>query len=190
MYLAWIGGMPILIIGLVSLVCAVAYTGGPFPLAYHGLGDLFVFVFFGLIAVAGTAYLQLGIFPAEAWLAGAGVGALSTAILVVNNLRDRPTDEKVGKRTMAVRLGDRGSKLQYLLLVALAAIVPLIGILGFEWPAAALAALFGVLLAIRPLRMVFGFRERRDLLPALPATAAALIVYSVALALGLAFGGG
>ena len=82
-YLVTVGGWPIVWIGLVSVACAVLYTGGPAPLAYHGMGDLFVFVFFGLVAVAGTYYVQAGTWPADAWLAGVGVGALSTAVLVV-----------------------------------------------------------------------------------------------------------
>ncbi len=188
-YLVWVGGMPIVVIGLVSLVCAIAYTGGPFPLAYHGLGDLFVFVFFGLVAVGGTVYLQAGTFPAEAWLAGAGVGALSTAILIVNNLRDRPTDAAVGKRTMAVRLGDGGSKIEFMLMLVGAAAVPVIGVALHGWPVASLAAFLGILLAVRPLKMVLGFKERADLIPALPATAAALIVYAAGLSLGLVLGG-
>ena len=188
-YLVWVGGLPIVVIGLVSLVCAIAYTGGPFPLAYHGLGDLFVFVFFGLVAVGGTVYLQLGAFPAEAWLAGAGVGFLSTAILVVNNLRDRPTDAAVGKRTMAVRLGDGGSRVEYILMLVGAGAVPLVGMALYDWPSLTLAALLGIGLALRPLKMVMAFRERAELIPALPATAAALIVYSVGLALGLVLGG-
>src|SRR6185503_15872793 len=90
-YLVSVGGWPIVVIGLASLACAVGYTAGPFPLAYLGLGDLFVFVFFGLVAVSGTYYVQALDFSAESFLAGAAVGALSTAILVVNNLRDRTT---------------------------------------------------------------------------------------------------
>lgn len=190
LYLVSVGGMPIVVIGLVSLVCAVAYTGGPFPLAYHGLGDLFVFVFFGLVAVAGTLYLQVGAFPMEGWTAGAGVGALSTAILIVNNLRDRPTDAKVGKRTLAVRLGDDGSKAEYVLMLLVAGAVPVAGMALHGWPVAVLASWLGLAVAIRPLRTVLGFRERTDLLPALPATAAALLVYSAGLALGLALGSG
>ena len=97
-YLVWVGGWPILWVGVLSLVCAVAYTGGPFPLAYLGLGDLFVFVFFGLVAVAGTYWVQARALPPDVLLAGVGVGALSTAILVVNNLRDLATDTRAGKR--------------------------------------------------------------------------------------------
>ena len=96
-YLVWVGGWPILWVGVLSLVCAVAYTGGPFPLAYLGLGDLFVFVFFGLVAVTGTYWVQARELPPDALLAGVGVGALSTAILVVNNLRDLATDEAGGE---------------------------------------------------------------------------------------------
>ena len=187
-YLVWVGGLPIVVIGLVSLVCAIAYTGGPFPLAYHGLGDLFVFVFFGLVAVGGTAYLQLGTFPAEAWLAGAGIGALSTAILIVNNLRDRPNDAEVGKRTMAVRLGDGGSKAEYILMLVIAGAVPVAGVLLYGWPMAAMAAWLGLAVALRPLKMVMTFTERVELMPALPATAAALIVYALGMSVGLSIG--
>src|SRR5690606_6869307 len=133
-YLVMVGGWPIVLIGLLSLACAVAYTGGPFPLAYHGLGDVFVFLFFGLVAVSGTYYVQALSFPAEAFWAGAGVGALSTAILVVNNLRDRETDAGAGKRTLAVRIGLRASQVQYVLLLGLAAAVPALGIPLFGWP--------------------------------------------------------
>ncbi|MEE8146308.1 MAG: 1,4-dihydroxy-2-naphthoate polyprenyltransferase, partial [Longimicrobiales bacterium] len=99
LYLVAVGGWPIVWIGLASLFCAVAYTGGPFPLAYHGLGDPFVFVFFGLVAVGGTYWVQALTVPADVFLAGAGMGALSTAILVANNLRDLETDTLAGKRT-------------------------------------------------------------------------------------------
>ena len=124
-YLVWVGGVPILVIGILSLICAVAYSAGPFPLAYHGLGDLFVFVFFGLIAVSGTYWVQAGEFELDLLLAGAGVGTLTTAILVVNNLRDIPSDERAGKRTLAVRLGASGTKAEFLLLVLKAGAVPL-----------------------------------------------------------------
>lgn len=184
-YLVWIGGWPIVIIGLASLACAVLYTGGPFPLAYHGLGDLFVFVFFGLVAVAGTYYVQALVFPVEAWWAGVGVGALSTALLVVNNLRDRETDARAGKRTMAVRLGRAGTQVEYLLLLLLAVLVPAVGVRIFGWPGTATAAWIGVLAAIPAARRVLTFDDPRQLLPALGQTARALMVWSVGLALGL-----
>lgn len=111
LYLATVGGWPILALGVVSLVCAVAYTGGPFPLAYHGLGDVFVFLFFGLFAVLGSAWVQVPhTIPLAWWLIAAAVGLQATSIIAVNNLRDLVTDRGVGKYTLAVRLGDRASR--------------------------------------------------------------------------------
>jgi 1,4-dihydroxy-2-naphthoate octaprenyltransferase len=187
-YLVFVAGWPILWIGLASLACAVLYTGGPAPLAYHGLGDVFVFVFFGLVAVGGTTYVQIGAWPADALLAGAGVGALSTAVLVVNNLRDIETDAAAGKRTLAVRLGRSGTRTEYALLLAAAAAVPPIGVLALGWPLAALAALVAFLVAVPPARAVLAHAHPRELLPALGGTARVLAVYGIALAAGLALG--
>lgn len=184
-YLAWVGGWPIVVIGLASLACAVAYTGGPYPLAYHGLGDLFVFVFFGLVAVSGTVYVQGLVWPADAFLAGAGMGALNTAILVVNNLRDIPTDARAGKRTLAVRLGPGGTKAEYVLLMALAAAVPPVGVVVYGWPLASLAALVAVPAGLPAFRTVLTFRDPRELLPALGQTARVVALYGVLLGLGL-----
>jgi 1,4-dihydroxy-2-naphthoate octaprenyltransferase len=116
LYLTTFGGWPILVLGCISLVCAVAYTAGPFPLAYVGLGDLFVLLFFGFFAVLGTLWVQQPVwpFPLLAWLVAATVGLQATAIIAVNNLRDIPTDARVGKRTLAVRLGDRLTRRYYL----------------------------------------------------------------------------
>ncbi len=119
-YLTWVGGWPILTLGLASLVCAVAYTAGPFPLGYHGLGDLFVLLFFGFGAVVGTYFVQAGEVSAGALGAGFALGALATAILVVNNLRDRAGDAEAGKRTLAVRFGPRFARIEYAGLVAAA----------------------------------------------------------------------
>ena len=106
-YLVWVAGWPIVAIGLGSLLCGFAYTGGPAPLGYLGLGDLFVFIFFGVVAVTGSYYVQALTVTSSVLIASTGVGALATAILVVNNLRDRHTDKGAGKRTLAVRLGQR-----------------------------------------------------------------------------------
>lgn len=187
-YLVFVGGWPIVIIGLASVACAVLYTGGPYPLAYHGLGDVFVFLFFGLIAVAGTVYVQALTWPPDAWLAGAGLGALSTAILVVNNLRDIETDAKANKRTLAVRLGPAGTKAEFLIMLAVGAAVPIVGVARFGWPMAALAALAFLPLAIAPTRAVLTFSEPRELLPALGGTARVVVVYGLLLALGLSLG--
>ena len=188
-YLVWVGGWPILLIGVASLVCAVAYTGGPYPLAYHGLGDVFVFVFFGLVAVWGTYWVQARAVPPGALLAGAGIGALSTAILVVNNLRDRATDARANKRTLAVRIGRTGTAVEYTALVALAALAPGLGVVLHGWPrAAALAGVAALALCVRPLRAVWGHAEARELLPALGETARAVAVYGVLLGAALAWG--
>jgi 1,4-dihydroxy-2-naphthoate octaprenyltransferase len=164
------------------------YTGGPFPLAYHGLGDVFVFLFFGLIAVGGTFYVQALAWPPDALLAGAGLGALSTAILVVNNLRDIETDTKAGKRTLAVRLGERGTKAEYVIMLVIAGAVPVLGVLEYDWPPAVLASLAVAPLCLRPLRTVLTFRAPRELIPALGGTARVVVLYGALLAVGLAFG--
>lgn len=118
LYLTAVAGWPVLAVGMACILASLAYSGGPFPLASHGLGDLFVFIFFGLVAVCGTYYVQaLQVTTQVLWLS-VPVGFLITAIIVVNNLRDIPTDRKSGKNTLAVILGERGAKLEYLLLVA------------------------------------------------------------------------
>lgn len=119
LYLVAVGGWPILLIGLCSIVAGITYTGGPWPFGYHGLGDIAVFVFFGLVAVMGSAYLQTGTFSVPAFAAALPVGCTVTAVLVVNNLRDLETDRQAGKRTLAVRLGPALTRLQYILLLLL-----------------------------------------------------------------------
>ncbi len=124
LYLVWRGGWPIVIVGVASIACGVLYTGGPFPLGYRGLGDVFVLLFFGPVATAGTYWVQaleLGWLPI---LAGLGPGLISTAILAVNNLRDRETDAKAGKRTLAVRLGARFTRIEYTACIVMACLVP------------------------------------------------------------------
>ncbi len=134
-YLVAVAGWPVVAIGLASIIAGIAYTGGPWPLGYHGLGDVFVLVFFGFVAVCGTAFVQLGHVPALAVWAAVPVGALATAILVVNNLRDRPTDARAGKYTLAVRLGRRGALVEYALLLAVAYVVPVALALHAPWRA-------------------------------------------------------
>lgn len=126
LYLAWIAGWPVLVIGALSLLCALAYSGGPYPLASHGLGDVFVFLFFGLVAVGGTYYVQALSFSSWALLAAVPVGALITAIIVVNNIRDIETDAQARKRTLAVMMGPQASKLEYAVLLDLAYVMPLV----------------------------------------------------------------
>ncbi|HWE23029.1 MAG TPA: 1,4-dihydroxy-2-naphthoate polyprenyltransferase [Myxococcales bacterium] len=181
-YLAIVGGWPILITGLASIAAGWAYTGGPWPFGYHGLGDLFVFVFFGLVATAGTTYVQIHAVPASAWIAAIAVGALATAILVVNNLRDIATDARAGKRTLAVRLGASATRAEYVLLLVVAFVAPVVlSIAVGRWALLPLAALP---LAVRPLRLVFRACGA-ELNAALGATARLQLVYGVLLAVGL-----
>jgi len=125
LYLVYIGGWIILLIGILSIIFGIAYTGGPFPLGYNGLGDVFVFIFFGVIAVMGTYYLNTLIWSSTAFLVSLPVGALSVNILVVNNLRDVHQDKIAGKRTLGVLLGESALKVEYLLMVALAFATPI-----------------------------------------------------------------
>ncbi|GIV67771.1 1,4-dihydroxy-2-naphthoate polyprenyltransferase [Caldilinea sp.] len=120
LYLIWVGGWPILAIGVAAILAALAYTGGPFPFGYYGLGELFVFLFFGVAAVCGTYYVQTLTLTSPVLIASFAVGALVTAILVVNNYRDIETDRRAGKRTLAVRLGRRGTQIEYVALLAFA----------------------------------------------------------------------
>jgi len=134
-YLVLVGGWPILLIGVLCILAGVLYTGGPWPYGYHALGDLICFLFFGVLAVLGSAFLQtLRISALDLW-ATIPTGLLVTAILIVNNLRDINTDRRVGKRTLAVLLGPRGTRLEYTACLTLAYLVPLvIWLLGLVGP--------------------------------------------------------
>lgn len=190
-YLVGVGGFPVLLIGIASLVCAVAYTGGPFPLAYHGLGDLFVFIFFGLVAVGGTYWVQTLSFGAEVLWAGVGMGSLATAILVVNNLRDIRTDDRAGKRTLAVRIGYLGTKVEFALLILGALLVPVIGMALFGWSGWTLFSLLVAWPLMDPVTAVMRFSPQSDptiLIPPLGATARAAGIYGVLLGAMLALG--
>lgn len=121
------GGWPIVVIGLLSVLMGYAYTSGPIPLAYYGLGDLFVIIFFGLVAVGGLFYLQTGTYTLDAFVLGLQIGLLSTILIAINNLRDIHTDKEVNKKTLAVRLGVTGAKIWIIFLV----IAPFL--LGYYW---------------------------------------------------------
>ena len=124
-YLVWVAGWPVVVIGALSIASGIAYTGGPYPLGYHGLGDVFVMLFFGLVAVLGTVLVQTGALPWLGWVAALPIGAIATAVLVVNNVRDRDTDVLAGKRTLVVRFGRRFGELEYGALLLLAYAIPL-----------------------------------------------------------------
>jgi len=183
-YLTSVSGPVILLIGCASIVSAIAYTGGPYPLGYHGLGDVFVFVFFGLVAVCGTALVEIGHVPGLALVCAIPVGALATAILVVNNLRDRVTDLSAGKRTLAVRYGRRFALNQYRSLLAVSYLTPVgLAVAGSTGPEI-LLALVSLPLALKTERAVSA-TEGRALNPLLAATAKLLAVFGTLLALGL-----
>jgi 1,4-dihydroxy-2-naphthoate octaprenyltransferase len=187
-YLAWAAGWPVVIIGVASIASGIAYTGGPFPLGYHGLGDVFVMVFFGFVAVCGTAYVQVGSVPGVAWWASVPVGALATAILVVNNLRDRKTDVKAGKKTLAVRFGRRAGVAEYVVLLAAAFVVPVYLVLFVG-----LSYVVLLPLVTAPLAMALTARLNQSrgaaLNTVLAGTAQLMMVFGVLFAAGLALGG-
>ncbi len=184
LYLVWRAGWPFLLLGLVAIVCAVAYTGGPFPISYLGLGELFVFLFFGLLAVAGTAFVQT---LHLTWLAlGVSIplGALAVGILIVNNLRDIPTDTIAGKRTIAVRLGPRHTQFEYgaMLLIAMEAPVSFFfaGWLNWSWVLTVLAWPF-----FYRLWKEITTKSGPALNPSLGNTGKALLIYSLLLSAAL-----
>lgn len=184
-YLASVGGWPIVLIGVLSVASGLAYTGGPWPFGYHGLGDPFVFVFFGPVAVTGTAYLQSGAWSPLALAVSIPVGLLVTNILVVNNLRDLPTDRAAGKRTLAVRIGDRATRVQYALLTFLAYAVPAVLALTDARRRWLLLPWLTAPLAVAHLRRVLGGVAGRELNPMLARTGQLLLRYGLLLAAGL-----
>lgn len=185
-YLVCIAGWPVVAIGVASVGSGIAYTGGPWPLGYHGLGDLFVMVFFGFVAVCGTAFVQLGGVPCVAIAAAVPVGALATAILVVNNIRDRATDVRAGKRTLAVRFGRRAALAEYTALVAIAYAVPLgLAVTGRPWAALPIAT---APLAYARLRAVIAAGDGPAFNRCLAATAQLLLLHGALFAAGLAAG--
>ena len=198
-YLAWVAGWPVIVIGLLSMLMGVWYTGGPYPLSYNGLGDAFVFVFFGPVATATTYYVQAGSWSAGTIVAGVGLGAFSTAMLVVNNLRDRETDGAAGKRTLAVRFGDRFTVVQYFVCLALATFVPFAGVALRGWSPWTLLSMAGLAACVPAWQRVLGVIgarrggargafDRRALNPALGMTARGLALYGAGLGVGALVG--
>lgn len=190
LYLAAVGGWPVILIGLFSFAAALAYSGGPFPLASHGLGDLFVFIFFGLVAVCGTYYVQALHLTPMVWLMGAIQGLLITAILVVNNLRDIQTDRRSGKRTLAVVIGERGSRIEYLLLLCTAYVIPFILWLGGQSPVWVILPVLSLPMAISLTRLIWKGEAGAILNQVLARTAKLALIYSLLLSIGviLSFG--
>jgi 1,4-dihydroxy-2-naphthoate octaprenyltransferase len=201
LYLVVIGGLPILIVGLSSILAGLLYTGGPYPYGYYGLGDLFVFVYFGLVAVTGTYYVQAverldielvpltipnGTLTVASVLAGIAAGALATVILVVNNIRDRETDRDTGKRTLAVMLGYRWSRVEFVGLVATAYVIPPVFWLGLGYSPAVLLPVLTLPLAGMVTRTVLTNTDGDALNPALERTGQLLALYALLFTAGLA----
>jgi len=185
LYLTAVAGWPIMVIGVLSVLSGIAYTGGPYPLGYHGLGDVFVFVFFGLVAVCGTVFVQTGGVPALGWVAAVPVGAIATAVLVVNNVRDRETDARAGKRTLAVRFGRRFGVLEYGALLAVGYLAPVVLVVGLGQSRWVLLPILTAPMGVRLFRAL-ATTEGRGLNACLVGTAKLLLVVGVLLSVGLA----
>lgn len=184
LYLSVRGGWPIVVIGVASILSGIAYTAGPKPLAYVGLGDLFVLVFFGPVAVAGTYFVQTLEFSRAAVLAGISPGLLAVGILVVNNLRDIDGDARAGKRTLAVRFGAGFARVEYSLCVLGGCLLsPFVIVMLMGWKATCAAAACAVFSSLPPLRKVWS-EQGAALNPALGATAKVLLLYSVMFSVG------
>lgn len=183
--LVGLSGLWIMIpIGAAAIVAAWYYTGGSRPYGYLGLGEVFVFVFFGLVATLGTMATMTPPTAAGRWGA-IGVGALASAILVANNLRDIPTDREHGKRTLAVRMGESGTRAFYVALVAVAFVMTGLAALTSPW---ALLAVLAAPLVVRPMQAVIGRATGAGLIPALAGTGQFQLAWSLLLAVGLALG--
>lgn len=176
----------LVLVGVVCILAAWFYTGGNMPYGYLGLGELMVFIFFGLVATVGTTYLMSGTAPLAAWAGGTSVGALASAILVANNIRDIPSDLASGKLTLPARMGDRNARIFYAVLCGVA----VLGIVAFAalttW--AALIAALSLGLLIEPLRRVLGGAQGRDLIPVIASTGFAGIGLGLGLLVGVYLG--
>ena len=174
----------LLLVGAVCFAAGWLYTGGPRPYGYYGFGELFVFVFFGLVATVGSTYVQLGSIPWLAWAGAVPVGALATALLVINNLRDIPTDAVAGKKTLAVRIGDARTRALYVVLMTIPYLaIPVIAGLGKRW--VAILAFAAILLAQKPVLAVLEGAKGPALIPVLVGTARVQLVYGLLLSIGL-----
>jgi 1,4-dihydroxy-2-naphthoate octaprenyltransferase len=184
-YILWRGGWPFLIIGVLSILCGVLYTAGPYPLGYLGLGEVFVLIFFGPVAVGGTYYLQALKLTPHAILSGVAVGLLSVALLTVNNLRDIDEDRRAGKRTLAVRFGRTFARFEYAACLAVAALViPAYLVLATDRRLFGLVPLVVLGSGIPVMRVLLTTTDGPALNYVLAATGKLLLAFSVVFSLG------
>lgn len=179
MYLIYVAGLPVLVIGLLSIAAGIAYTGGPYPLAYNGLGDLFVFIFFGIVATVGTYFVQAESVSLLAFLAALPAGGLTTAILVINNYRDIDTDKTTNKNTLAVILGKSGTRIEYVVLLVISYLIPVVLYFIFDFSFWILLPWLTLPLAIQLCRMLYAGLQGKQLNALLEKTARLTLVYGV-----------
>lgn len=172
----------LILVGLGCVMAAWGYTGGKNPYGYMGLGDLFVFVFFGLVATLGTTYTQAGHISLSAVIGAIGTGLIATALLMANNVRDIPTDMQAGKKTLAVRLGDKHARESYVLMLAVAILLVVILAPGRPW---ILIVLLLIPACLMPAWLMINGRKRKSLIPVLKQTGLINLGYSVLFSLGL-----
>jgi len=184
LYLVWRGGWPIAVIGLLSILFGIMYTGGPYPLGYHGLGEIFVLVFFGPVAVGGTYYVQALDINSIVLLAGLPPGLFSVAILTVNNLRDIESDRLAGKKTLAVLFGRTFARMQYLLSIVVATLLPVFFYLTTHRHFFSSLTLLVLLAAVPAVKTVFGKTDGPALNNVLATTGKLLLLYSVIFSVG------
>ncbi len=187
-YLIAHAGWPILGIGVLAILSALAYTGGPYPLAYHGLGELFVFLFFGLAAVCGTVYIQSQSLPFAAWWAALPVGMIAMGVLTVNNLRDIATDRASGKNTLAVRFGEQGTRIEYTLWIVLAYLAPIGAVLTQASTAWVFLSWLSIPYAVKVVKLIFQ-QTGRGLNQVLAKTGQLEFIFAIFYSIGLIVAG-
>jgi 1,4-dihydroxy-2-naphthoate octaprenyltransferase len=184
LYLVYVSGTVVLIIGVLSIIAGIAYTAGPFPLAYNGLGDIFVFLFFGLVGTMGTYYVQAHNFSVLSFIASLPVGALITNILVVNNYRDIEEDRSANKYTLAVILGKRFTKVEYISFILISFLVPIILFFGFNFHYWIFLPYLSIPIAINLVRMLFQ-SDGKELNKTLELTARFSALFGLLFSIGL-----
>lgn len=184
LYLVYLGGWLILLIGIISIFAGIAYTAGPFPLAYNGLGDIFVFLFFGFVGTVGTYYVQAGELTMLAFWSSVPVGAMITNILVVNNYRDIEEDKRAGKNTLAVKMGHRFTRAQYIVFMILSYVTPVIVYFTFKQSLWIFLPFLSVPLSIKLVGMIYTL-EGKELNKTLELTSKLSAIYGILFAVGI-----